>query len=323
MLKILFALILSLLVVSGSAFIYFKLNNPFLVSPVLGVSNIRIAENLWFPKESTTSAAVDKDAKLEVTARAAYFVETQTGEVLYEKNIHEKLRIASLTKIMTAIITLEKRDLDEVIDISDRAANMEPDKMLLRGGEKMRVRDLLSGIFLVSANDAAEALAEETTGNREEFINIMNSKAVQLGMTNTLFINPSGLEEDDPGQTGELKSQYSSAYDVLIMSRYLIKRYPEVIDISREPHIFIPATDTHQDYDLYSGINLLTTYPGVVGLKTGFTPEAGLTLVTVARKGNNEQGSSSNEVIGVLLGSTNRRDDAKALLDYSFKKLGY
>jgi serine-type D-Ala-D-Ala carboxypeptidase (penicillin-binding protein 5/6) len=127
-------------------------------------------------------------------------------------------------------------------------------------------------------------------------------------MKDTLFINPTGLEEDG-------RDHYSSAYDVSLMSHYAVHTFPLLTEISKEPHIYIPATESHQEYDLYNGVNLLTSYPGVIGFKTGYTPEAGLTLVTVARL-------EGKEVIGVLLGCTNRRDDAKRLLDYSFKKLG-
>jgi D-alanyl-D-alanine carboxypeptidase len=127
-------------------------------------------------------------------------------------------------------------------------------------------------------------------------------------MKNTHFINPSGLEEEG-------NEQYSTAYDVMLMSRYAINKFPNLLEISSNPHIFIEKNSEHQDYDLYSGINLLTTYPGVLGFKTGYTPEAGLTLVTVAQK-------NGKRVIGVLLNSTERREDAKMLLDYSFAKLG-
>ena len=157
-------------------------------------------------------------------------------------------------------------------------------------------------------------MAEGTTGseqsssaNRDEFINLMNSKAGQLGMKNTYFANPTGLDEDN-------NNSYSTAYDLAILTRYLIRNYPEVVEISQTPHIYFPITQTHQDYDMYSGINLLTTYPGVTGLKTGYTPEAGYTLITLARKNN-------HEVIGVLIGSEARRDEARELLDYSFANL--
>lgn len=278
-----------------------------LVSPVLGVTSHRVSQNIWFPKINEITPGMFSDAP-EITAISALFIESNSGQILYAKNPEQQLSIASLTKIMTTIVALENRNMSDVFSISKQAAEMEPDKMFLIAGEKMTLKELLQGIFLVSANDAAEAIAENTTGRREEFINLMNAKARALGMNKTFFLNPSGLEED-------FAKQYSTALDVAVMSRYLVHTFPEIVNISSQPRIYIEPTAYHQDYDMNNGINLLTTYPGVLGLKTGYTPEAGLTLVTLARRGN-------KEVIGVLLGSVNRRDDAKALLDYSFEKLG-
>lgn len=296
------------LIVILCAFILFKIIGLFekkaLESPVLGISREDISLNTWSPDLVRDKLFPDAP---QITSVSALFVDTFTGEVLYAKNPEEKLPIASLVKIMTAIVVLEKKTLDDVFVVSQRASEMEPDKMFLLPGEKHTLKNLLEGIFLVSANDASEVIAEGTTRRREEFINLMNTKALQLGMNSTLFINPSGLEED-------LKKQYSTSMDVATMSRYLIRRRPEIVEISAQPYVYIERTSDHQDYEMYSGINLLTTYPGVVGLKTGFTPEAGLTLVTLARSGN-------REILGVLLGATNRRDDAKSLLDYSFAKL--
>jgi len=209
---------------------------------------------------------------------------------------------------MTGIVAMQNKKLTDTFTISQHAADMEPDKMELIAGEKLTLEELLDGVFLVSGNDAAEAIAEGTTGNRGEFVSLMNKEAASLGMKDTLFINPTGLEEDG-------KDQYSSAYDVALMSRYAIKNWPHLVDISSQEHIYLPASSTHQDYDMYSGINLLTTYPGVVGFKIGYTPEAGLTIVTLARK-------DGHEVLGVLLGSDDRRDEMRTLLDYSFKSLG-
>jgi len=298
-----------MLIVILGGFILFKISGLFekkdLKSPVLGISREDISLNTWSPKQVKDKDFPDAP---EITAVSALFIDTVTGEVLYAKNPEQKLPIASLTKIMTAIVALEKKTLDEVYTVSQRASEMEPDEMVLLPGEKHSLRNLLDGIFLVSANDASEVIAEGTTGRREEFINLMNSKAIQLGMNNTRFINPSGLEENNV-------SQYSTSLDVAVMSRYLIRKWPEAVDISAQPYVYIERTPEHQDYEMYSGINLLTTYPGVLGLKTGFTPEAGLTLVTLARREN-------REVLGVLLGATNRRDDAQLMLDYSFSKLG-
>lgn len=298
-----------ILAVSGLlVYRYLDIRNSQLASPVLGISENRLSDNIWFPKKNDLTYQ-DFGMAPEITSQAALFVDTQSGEILYQKNPHERYSIASLNKIMTAIIALENRGMDDKYPISQAATEVEPDEMILLPDEKLTLKELLEGVFLVSANDAAEAIAEGTTkGGRDEFIRLMNSKAAQLGMKDTLFLNPTGLEED-------YGKQYSSPYDVVLMSRYLINRWPEIVGISSTEHVFIEATPEHQDYDMYSGINLLTTYPGVVGLKTGFTPEAGLTLVTLARKGN-------HQVMGVLLGATDRRDDAKALLDYSFSKLG-
>lgn len=259
--------------------------------------------NQWFPS-SIFSNQINAP---QITAKSSLFIETKTGQVLYSKNVHQRLPIASLVKVMTALVALERKDMEDKFLVSQEAVSLEPDKMLLIAGEELTLRELLDGLFLISANDAAEVLAEGTTGNREEFMHLMNSKAVQLGMKDTNFVNPTGLDEDD-------NNSYSTVYDLVLLTRYLIRRYPEVVDISKTEHIFLPQTEDHQDYDMYSGINLLTTYPGVVGFKTGYTPEAGLTLITLAR-------IDGHEVLGVLLGSGDRRDEARELLDYSFKKL--
>lgn len=275
-----------------------------LISPVSNLAKLKIADNLWFP-EGFINLNIQEP---KITAKAAYFVEINSGDVLFEKNSNTKYPIASLTKIMTAIITLENKSFSDTLTVSKRAADFEPDKMLLIPGEKLTVEELMQGLFLVSANDASEVFAEEVTGRREEFIKLMNTKAALLGMHNTFFINPSGLQEDN-------KLQYSTAYDVALMSRYAIKKFPKLIEITSSPRIVIPKSADHQDYDLYTGINLVNTYPGVKGFKTGYTPEAGLTLVTYTQKNN-------REVLGVLLGSQSRREDAKILLDFSFQKLG-
>lgn len=284
-------------------------NRGVMISPVdQRKMSIGIAENLWIPKLLKELGITPQLKAPEITAKAAFFVDAKTGRSLFEKNIHDELPIASLTKIMTAIVTLERRHWDDKLYVSPTASMMEPDKMFLRSGEWLSVRELMDGLFLVSANDAAEVMAREVTGDRQEFVNLMNTKARELGMNHTLFINPSGLQEDG-------MRQYSTAVDVAMMARYLVNKWPEVVEITKQPEIKLPQTDNHQEYDLISGINLVTTYPGVVGLKIGYTPDAGLTIVTLARKGD-------SEVLGVLLGSEDRREEARKLLDYSFAELG-
>ncbi len=299
--------IFSALFVVLLSFLVLNLTSPKaakeLISPIFSKQKV-LGINQWLPSQTLGNF----ESSPQITADSAIFIETKSGQILYEKKAYEKLPIASLVKVMTVLVALENKDLNYKYWVSQRAADMEPDKMLLIAGERLTLKELLQGIFLVSANDAAEVLAEETTGNRDEFLRLMNSKAAQIGMKNSFFANPTGLDEDT-------NNSYSTSYDLALLTRYLTRNFPEVVDISKTEHVFIPKTDEHQDYDMYSGINLLTTYPGVVGFKTGYTPEAGYTLITLARKGN-------YEVVGVLLGSEARRDEAKELLDYSFKKLG-
>lgn len=291
----LFLFLLSLLFISMTSGKTYDLISPFIKQEkVLGL-------NQWFPSGVLGSQG---DAP-QISAKAALFIDSKSGQTLYSLNIHERLQVASLVKVMTVLIALEHKKMDDQFVVSKKAADMEPDKMLLIAGEKLTLRELLDGIFLVSANDGAEVLAEGTVGSEQEFIKLMNEKAKQLGMKDSYFVNPTGLDEDS-------NNSYSSAFDLAILTRYLIRSFPEVVEISQTEHIYLPVTETHQDYDMYSGINLLTTYPGVVGFKTGFTPEAGLTLITLARK-------DGHEIIGVILGSGDRRDEAKELLDYSFK----
>ncbi len=300
--KLLVTFCLAIISLAVSSLFLNNQDNFRLTSPLTG--DKVFALNQWLPQEVLGAQSQTQ----EISAKSAFFIDTKSGQVLFAKDPHQRLPIASLVKVMTVLIALEHKGLADEFMVSDHAASMEPDHMELIAGEKHTLRNLLYGIFLVSANDAAETLAEGTTGNRDEFIKLMNEKAQLLGMKDTYYANPTGLDEDQ-------NNSYSSAYDLAILTRYLIRTHPEVVEFSSTYHVQIPKTEDHQDYEMYSGINLLTTYSGVVGFKTGFTPEAGLTLITLARKDN-------HEVIGVLLGSQDRRDEARELLDYSFKKLG-
>ena len=261
--------VLSVILVILLTVLVIHINSPSkkeFISPVNGEKVLGI--NQWLPKQVLGS----QSNAPQITSKAGLFIEIKTGQILYEKNIHNKLPIASLVKVMTVLIALEHKNMEDKYTVSQRAADMEPDKMLLIVGEKLFLRELLDGIFLISANDAAEVIAEGTTGDRAQFLKLMNDKAKQLGMKDTFFVNPTGLDEDT-------NNSYSTVYDLAILTRYLIRHYPEVVNISKTEHIYLPITEDHQDYDMYSGINLLTTYPGVMGFKTGYTPEAGLTLI--------------------------------------------
>ena len=261
------------------------------------------ANSFWQPRLSvlpTTQKAMD------LTAVAAISYDTTTNTMLYAKNIDARLPIASLTKIMTAVIALENLDLTEKLTVSKSAASIGEDSMGLLTGEKFKLEDLLYGMVLKSGNDAAEAVAQASKFKRDDYVHLMNKKAEDLGLSNTRFTNPTGLQGD-----GE---QYSTAKELLVLTHYALQK-PEFAKVAGTYEYDIDANSEHQAYILYNETNLLTTYPGVEGVKTGYTDEAGLCLVTLL----NYQG---HKIIAVLLNSQNRRAEMADILDYSLKSLG-
>jgi serine-type D-Ala-D-Ala carboxypeptidase (penicillin-binding protein 5/6) len=260
--------------------------------------------DLWAPKIEQTSGSTGPVAN--ITARSVLIYDLSTGETIYERNPKQKLPMASLTKIMTAIIALENPAIDNKYTVPKEAIVGE-DSMGLEDGETLGRTELLYGLLLPSGNDAAEVFGANYPGGRGAFIRAMNEKAKALGALDTNFTNPSGLEGDG--------DQHTTAYDLLIMTRYALEMYPQFVEIVASPEHDIPGTASHKAYTLYNETNLITTYPGVKGVKTGYTPEAGMCLVTyLDYKGH--------RIIGILLNSENRRQEMKDLLDYSLKKLG-
>jgi len=238
-----------------------------------------------------------------ITANSALVYDLTSKKVTYSKNPKKRLPLASLTKIMTSIIALEnKKDNDKYV--VKKANLVGEDSMGLEEGEKLSRKELLYGLLLHSGNDAAEVIAGNFLYGREAFVKAMNDKAKTLGIKDTNFTNPTGLEGDG--------SQYSTAYDLLVMTRYALFSFPLFSEIVQTPEYKIEKTFTHAEYILENETNLLTTYPGVKGVKTGYTNEAGLCLVTyLDYKGH--------KIIAILLNSENRRDEMKQLLDYSLK----
>lgn len=241
-----------------------------------------------------------------LTAKSAIVYDVDSKQVLFSKNPTDKLPMASLTKIMTAIVGLEYKRDDNTY-VVDRDALVGEDSMGLIPGEKLTLDDLLYGLLLPSGNDAAEVIARNFPYGRDAFIEMMNKRAAQIGATSTHFSNPSGLQGDGV--------QYTTAEDLVKITYYALTNFPEFATIVQTNNHTIPQTATHQPYYLTNETNLLTSYPGVKGVKTGFTPEAGLCLVTYLEYGN-------KRIIGVILGSENRRAEMKTLLDSSLKKDG-
>jgi len=239
----------------------------------------------------------------DLTAQSVLMYDLTENKVLYEKDPNVKHPMASLTKIMTAIIGLEEQKPDDKYAVTQDDIVGE-DSMGVSSGEIYDFQDLLYGLLLPSGNDAAEVFAHNYPLGRVGFVNAMNNKAKALGMLNTHYSNPSGLQGDG--------TQYTTAYDLLIVTRYALEQYPLFGQVVATDTYDIPQASTHKELALANETNLLTSYPGVKGVKTGYTPEAGLCLVTYLDYGG-------HKIIGIILNSQNRRGEMKELLDYSLK----
>ncbi len=249
------------------------------------------------------SVPVLKTGKIEpiIYANASYALDLTANTILYAQNEHDKLPIASLTKLMTAYIILEEEELDSVVTVSSNAANTEGSNIWLGIGETITVESLLHGLLIQSGNDCAVALAEFNAGNEENFVAKMNQKAKQLGLNETYFTSSSGL--DDQG--------YSTAKDLAFLSMYLLKN-DFIRNITVLSSITVTGTDGYPTHNLTSTNQLLGSYLNVKGLKTGKTDAAGECLITVAE---NDQ---DHEILTVILGSQDRFGETKFLLDWLY-----
>lgn len=259
--------------------------------------------DLWSPELELAHGSGDVT---DLTAQSVLMYDLTTNKILYEKDPQQRRPMASLTKIMTAIIALESKKPDDryLVRTSDVVGE---DSMGATPGEILSFNELLYGLLLPSGNDAAEVLAHNYPSGRSGFVQAMNDKAKALGLKDTQFSNPSGLQGD--GQ------QYTTTYDLLVMTRYALEQYPEFAQIVSTDIYDIAETNTHKAFHLENETNLLTSYPGVKGVKTGYTPEAGLCLVTYLDYGD-------HKIIGIILNSQNRRGEMKELLDYSLNTVG-
>ena len=244
--------------------------------------------------------------ELTLTSHAALLMEKTTGQILYAQNEHEALPPASVTKIMTVLLTMEAIDsgriaLDDVVTVSAYAAGMGGSQVFLAEGEQITVDDLLKGVCVSSGNDAAVALAEHVAGVTELFVEQMNNRARELGMNDTHFVNCTGLTAE---------GHVTSAYDIALMSRELLLHHPEV----RNYTTIWMDTLRNGTFGLSNTNKLIRFYDGATGLKTGFTQEAGYCISATAER-------DGMELIAVIMkGNTSdsRNADAKTLLNYGF-----
>ena len=215
-------------------------------------------------------------AQISVNSYSAIVMDEKTGRVFYEKNVHEKRRIASITKIMTAILAIESGKLQETVTVSEKATKTEGSSIYLQPGEKIKLEDLVYGLMLRSGNDAAVAIAEHVGGSIEGFVYLMNEKAEQIGMINTHFANPHGLDDHE--------EHYSTAYDMALLTQYAMKneKFRQISNtkVYRAPH---PKEKWQREW---VNKNRLVTglYKYSTGGKTGYTKRAKRTLVSTASK---------------------------------------
>ena len=202
-------------------------------------------------------------------------MDINSGRILYQNNMNEKKLIASTTKIMTCILILEKGSLNDIVTVGEEVLPMYGTNIYIEVGERISVKDLLYGLMLRSGNDAAIVLATYLCGDEQKFVKMMNEKAVELGMKNTIFENCHGLDENT--------KNYSTAYDMTLLSKYAYKNrnYRKIINTSK--YISVSSLKT---YSWYNRMRLLSEYKYCVGGKNGYTPKAGKTLVSVSKKDN-------------------------------------
>lgn len=254
--------------------------------------------------------AAEKQIQLAENATSAIVIERDTGKVLFEKNSHEKLPPASMTKIMTMLLIMEAIDegslsYDDTVRTSDYAASMGGSQVFLEPGEEMTVTDMLKAIAVASGNDASVAMAEHIGGSEEEFVNRMNEKAQELGLENTHFMNSNGLPAED---------HYTTSYDLAMISKELLK-YEDITKFTSIYEDYLRA-DTDDKFWLVNTNKLVRFYPGVDGLKTGFTREAMYCLTATAEK-------NDMRVISVIMGAPTpkeRNAQITSMLDYAFNQ---
>lgn len=277
-----------------------------IVRPSLEVGNwnFNLKEDLKIVKE--VSAASDFDQ-----ASSYLVLDFDSGEVLKEKNMSKKLPIASLTKVMTAVVALDLADPGGIFTISKTAADQIPTKLGMVVGQKMTLEELLNGLLLVSANDGAEVIKEgiDQKYGAKVFVEAMNEKAKILGLKNSHFQNPQGF--DHP-------RHYSSSEDLAKLIKYALVNYPLIAEIVKKDYQFYPGGQNHKQIDMYNWNGLLNVYPNVLGVKIGNTDSAAYTTAVISER-------EGKKVLVILLGAPGvlERDMwAGQLLDSGFEKLG-
>jgi D-alanyl-D-alanine carboxypeptidase (penicillin-binding protein 5/6) len=251
-----------------------------------------------------TSQAMVRQASLDLSAHAAVLIDVESGRILFEKNSTQKMRIASITKILTAIVAIEQGELSDRVKTSPRAYGTEGSSIFLKRGEEMSLHHLLYGLMLRSGNDAAVAIAEHVGGSLEGFVYLMNEKAQLIGMKDSRFANPHGLDDSD--------QHYSTARDMALLTAYALKN-PMFREIVQTKIKTAPSEGDPWDRKWYNKNKMLSMYDGADGVKTGYTKLAKRTLSSSATR-------EGVQLAAVTLNAPNDWMDHRKMLDYGFEQ---
>ncbi len=238
---------------------------------------------------------------VSVSAKSAVVIEAATGRILYQKNAHEKMPMASTTKIMTAIVAIENGNLNDTVVVGPNASGIEGSSIWLSVGEKMTLSDMLFGLMLASGNDAAVAIAEHVGGSLDAFVELMNQKAQEIGAYNSHFANPNGLPADN---------HYTTAYDLALISAHAMQNvmFQEVV---KTQYKTLPWEGHEWNRVVKNKNKILWNYEGGNGVKTGFTEAAGRCLSAAAQR-------EGMQLVSVVLSAPDMFNDCMTLMDYGF-----
>ncbi|ANA81982.1 Serine-type D-Ala-D-Ala carboxypeptidase [Paenibacillus vortex V453] len=261
-----------------------------------------------YAEENSKTGEGSSQEELAPSARSAILLDADTGTIIYEKNSHDKLPPASITKIMTMLLTMEAIDAGRLqwtdkVRTSEYAASMGGSQIFLEPGEEMTVDEMLKGIAMASGNDASVAMAEKLAGSEQGFVKMMNDKAAELGMKDTHFVNCNGLPAEN---------HYTSAHDIAVMSRELLK-YEQITKYTGSYQDYL-RKDSQKPFWLVNTNKLVRFYTGADGLKTGYTSEAKFCLSATAKR-------DGLRAVAVVMGAPDtktRNNEVSRMFDYAF-----
>lgn len=274
------------------------------ITVILGTEIFAFNENEEEFYEFEMLETVSTNGKLVLNSKNAILYDNTYDEILYEKNAYDKVPNASTTKVLTAIVAYEKGNLKEMVTVGKNAALIGGSGINLKSGDKITLNDLIKGLLVHSGNDAAVAIAENIAGTVENFCNMMNKKAKEMGLKNTNFVTPHGLDKEN---------HYSTAYDLVKMSEYLLS-IEYLAEIVKQNSVTIKVNGNNRAIGTTN--EMLSFYEGADGVKTGFTGNAGRCLITSSTR-------NGRQLISVVLGCGNKKqrtEDSVKLLNYGFQE---